>query len=78
MVQYDKKAGKLWYLMPFEANIKTDYVEYNVVFQWVGWGVSPARIVPKLPMGAKRSGHGGDWPSSLLWGWLRGNLLQAM
>jgi hypothetical protein len=36
VVQYDKKAGKLWYLMPFEANIKTDYVEYNVVFQWVG------------------------------------------
>lgn len=34
-VQYDKKAGKLWYLMPFEANIKTDSVEYNVVFQWL-------------------------------------------
>jgi hypothetical protein len=35
VVHYDK-AGKLWYLMPFEANIKTDSIEYNVVFQWVG------------------------------------------
>jgi hypothetical protein len=36
VVHYDKKAGKLWYLMPFEVNIMTDSVEYNIVFQWVG------------------------------------------
>lgn len=36
VVHYDKKAGKLWYLMPFEANILTDSFEYNIVFQWVG------------------------------------------
>jgi hypothetical protein len=35
VVHYDK-VGKLYYLMPFEANIKTDSIEYNVVFQWVG------------------------------------------
>jgi hypothetical protein len=35
VVHYDKKAGKLWCLMPFEVNIKTDS-EYNMVFQWVG------------------------------------------
>jgi len=36
VVHCDKKAGKLWYLMPLEANIMKDSVEYNIVFQWVG------------------------------------------
>jgi len=37
VVQYDLGAKRIWYLLPFEVNLKTGSIaHYNMVFQWIG------------------------------------------
>jgi len=37
VVQYDLGAKRVWYLLPFEVNLRTGSIaHYNMVFQWIG------------------------------------------
>lgn len=37
IVQYDLRAKRVWYLLPFEVNLMTGSIaHYNMVFQWIG------------------------------------------